>query len=1003
MPRTLTDATAAAADSDSSMPYCLLQIAWPYPIGAKWYAQEDFGLGDGSTWDNAQGRVLEWGAVRLEIKGDQKVNVVGDCTIKMRDEDQVLWGYFQQIEPQRVQVTIYQQFRGNAQADLVTLHAGIVNAPCAWSEKEHAVTLDVTDISTYFDRTVGNIADRLDFPLVVQTDENKMLPIVFGSVKRARAVAVSFGPVTNLARQIGVYDMGLFVSDANKFPQNAPTTLWIDGERIAGQFKGNFFSVTQRGSAVNIGRTTAAGPDPQHIIDTHLTGGDGRWVGYFLIVTTPDGNTQRKFITSYDSGTHTLGFGVISGYWSVDPLNPSVKTWVGDPLLNNGQVYTLPAGALYEIGTNIAPHPSGCKVYLALPSYVYVVNDAPSKAVLAVEGYGYPLAWYMNNKMEEWYCQLDPVLYTVDLCDKTTCPGRTVTTISFLVPPSQLDTRLKNDDLWITLNGVENAGDSTGRLLTNPAEIIYAIHTRWMGMTSLNIDMASFTAAVNATAPLAMGFALDKQMNGLALCADLAFQARCAEVFFAGQAKLIFLTNVMTAPGSPATTGADRYLGSLDIARREWNQIITEVTGKYVDNAITETIILRSAQAEAFVGGRRAKTIDFWAYATQPPVVAVAQFWLNRWQYIWQQMALVDSLRRLDTVPYDVVDVNLAAWFGAGQIGRVMGIEQTLGGGASRAIPGIKLSAELPYFPAGACDTLAEAMPPGGCWACENSCQVSCELFCTTQVMLNNPVSGNPTSWQPSNPHTVPNTSVQFSTASPTSSGPLTPGPSTTIHSGGPPTTPHPTTIPHTTLPPTTRPPTPRHTTIPHTTIPHTTLRHTTIRHTTVRHTTGPHTTAQPTEYRTPGPTSPHTAGPTTQHTTPHTGPHTTPHPTTQHTTIWHSTTQHTAPFVCATCTDGTPVGVFVSLSDGRKATLTQVQGHPCEFCGLDSDGGFCSVSFQRWAVELTVTTKGHGHINGYAMPSPDGYYDCMASFTMTAPVSVPAGQPVITATIVPS
>ena len=162
--RVLTGPTIAAADSDSSRPYCLLQVDFPAPVGVKWYAQEDFGRGDGTSWDNAQGRVLEWGQVRVEIKADSAVNAVGECTIKLRDEDKALWGYFQQVEPQRSWVTLYQQFRGNAAADLVTLHVGIVNAPCAWSEKEHAVTLDVTDISTYFDRTVGNFADRLDYP-----------------------------------------------------------------------------------------------------------------------------------------------------------------------------------------------------------------------------------------------------------------------------------------------------------------------------------------------------------------------------------------------------------------------------------------------------------------------------------------------------------------------------------------------------------------------------------------------------------------------------------------------------------------------------------------------------------------------------------------------------------------------------------------------------------------------------------------------------------------------
>ena len=232
-----------------------------------------------------------------------------------------------------------------------------------------------------------------------------------------------------------------------------------------------------------------------------------------------------------------------------------------------------------------------------------------------------------------------------------------------------------------------------------------------------------------------MGFALTEQKKGLELCSDLAFQARCSPRLLRRPGAIDLPYERDDADRHAADRyGADRYLGSLDIARREWNQIVTEITGAYLDNAIKRTIILRSPAAEEFVGGRVAKTIDFWAYPSLAPVQAVANFWLNRWQYIWQQIALVDSLRRLDAEPYDLFDLDLAGWFGAGQIARVVGIEQTLGGGSDRKVPGIKLSAELPYFPAGVCDTLAEAMPPGGCWACETTCQIGCELFCTTQL-----------------------------------------------------------------------------------------------------------------------------------------------------------------------------------------------------------------------------------------------------------------------------
>ncbi len=1015
--RTLTSATIAAANSDSSKPYCLLQVCWPtaagvtapvliapgeptvpvtglptpapttgspttvegstapptWPIGTMWYAQEDFGRGDGSTWDNAQGRVLEWGVVRLQLKADKSVNVVGDCTIKLRDEDKVLFNLFQQIEPQRTQVAIYQQFRGNAKSDLVQLHMGIVNAPCAWSEKDHAVVLDITDISTYYNRTVGNIADRLDYPNVTQTEENKLIPLVFGHVMRAKAVALDFGPVTSLARICNVQDLGLYVNDAEYFPQLTPMQIWIFGERMNGQFNGNFFSISERGAAIYSGTVTSLGANCQQIVDTSLTGPDGSYVGYYILFTTPDGNVQRKIITAYDSLTHTLSFGMIGGWEVVNYFNPSQSQWLGDPFLNDGVAYTAPVDAQYQIASNVATHPCGSKVYVERSNYTYVVNDAPSKKVYTVEGYGHPLILvWLNGTVwtapTEWYIALDPSLYTINRNDTATCPGRAVTSVTFRMPPSQLDVRLNDDTLWITLDGVDSNGDGTGTLLQNPSDIIQAILTDWLGMPSAQIEPDSFAATKTATAALLMGFAMTEQKKGLELCSDLAFQARSALVFFAGQAQLIYLTNVMTPTGTPPTEGADRYLGSLDIARRDWNQIVTEITGSYIDNAIRRTIILRSPAAEEFVGGRIAKTIDFWAYPELAPVQAVANFWLNRWQYIWQQIALVDSLRRLDAEPYDLFDLDLAGWFGAGQVARVVGIEQTLGGGSDRKVPGIKLSAELPYFPAGVCDTLAEAMPPGGCWACETTCQIGCELFCTTSYELNG---------------------IVFSSTPPGT------GEETTSHGSTPHTTTPAPTAPHTTGPHTTGPPTSPHTPPP-----------------TSPHTTGPHTTGAPTSPHTPPPTSPPTAPPPTS---PPTEPPPPPPPPTSPPSgggyYWDSslgayvsddgnwewngstwvyigpptTPEPTAPFGCPACTGKMPASIHLTCSLGSSGTLTQSPSIACEFLGTlyFGDGGYAGdaqVMFGVWQIGLTAPA-GFGV---YRPVTSTGKYNCMATYVVT-------------------
>ena len=52
--------------------------------------------------------------------------------------------------------------------------------------------------------------------------------------------------------------MGLYVNDAEYFPQLTPMQIWIVGERMNGQFNGNFFSISERGAAIYTGTVTVA-------------------------------------------------------------------------------------------------------------------------------------------------------------------------------------------------------------------------------------------------------------------------------------------------------------------------------------------------------------------------------------------------------------------------------------------------------------------------------------------------------------------------------------------------------------------------------------------------------------------------------------------------------------------------------------------------------------------------------------------------------------------------
>ncbi len=48
---------------------------------------------------------------------------------------------------------------------------------------------------------------------------------------------------------------------------------------------------------------------------------------------------------------------MLSGFAYVNPLDHSQTTWIGDAFTNDGHTYTLPIGATYQIGSNVAGAP----------------------------------------------------------------------------------------------------------------------------------------------------------------------------------------------------------------------------------------------------------------------------------------------------------------------------------------------------------------------------------------------------------------------------------------------------------------------------------------------------------------------------------------------------------------------------------------------------------------------------------------------------------------------
>ena len=153
--------------------------------------------------------------------------------------------------------------------------------------------------------------------------------------------------------------MGLYVNDAEKFPQDTPMQIWIGGERIDGQFNGNFFSVSERGAAVYTGAVTALGADCQQIVDTSLAGA-GRDLRRLLRPRHHAGrqdaaedHPRLRFVHAHAQLRHA---GRLDGH---ELFQPDADHLARRPFLDSGSAYTLPIGATYQIASNVATHPAG--------------------------------------------------------------------------------------------------------------------------------------------------------------------------------------------------------------------------------------------------------------------------------------------------------------------------------------------------------------------------------------------------------------------------------------------------------------------------------------------------------------------------------------------------------------------------------------------------------------------------------------------------------------------
>jgi len=809
--RNLSSNAESKKNLKSATPINILKVEFDAPVGTRYYSDRDIGSGDTSSWDNAQGRVVDWGDINAAVLEDAQ-HYIADCRIVLQDVDKTLKGYLDSVGFERTPVTLYQHFEGNAVGDLVTVFKGILNSPINYRTNPPQLSLTITDISTYNEQTVGNKATKDGFPKIAASDEDAVIPIVFGEVKRSKMAFVQAGAETILAKFCTASDTVLYVDGSEDFTQDTNYDLRIDDEFVTGQFHGKKLTLSQRGKDV-LTSTVSAESDWASFIDSTLPSAvDDYYVGYIVKFTLPDTSVKTRTIVGYNATTKKINY-----------------NW---PIWYDGAWWTPTVGTSYTIGSHQTKHLQGARVIEVLSSYVYIANDAPSKDLLAVEGWGrkvYKTKYQgreYTKEIEGWI-RIPPSFYTVNTNDTTTFPalGRAVTTVTFNHRPTILDDRLSDDVLYCDIKGIEDSDDGAGNLIENPALVIKKIMTKFMGLADgTDIDTATFSDAETKLSTYKFGFALREQRKAVELCADLAFQCRCELVWEEGVAKLVY--KELKTGASQATIDKNKMLiDTLKIGRTRYDDVISEVTATYQKRNERKTLTKKDAAVESSYG-RRASNLNLWAYNNKGFARGIAGFYLIRWKYIYFETYFETPLTSLELERGDWITIDNTDFFNANQKAEIVEITHVPGSGTAGQLDKIGIRCRLPVFSGcatgcellcetGSCEsTGCEILDETGCdydcegYACETSdcetideyvCSTACDFDCMTSDMTcynscEQSCDAGCTSGEAPTPTPTPTPTVSGPTPTPTPvptvSGPTVSGPSPTPTVSGPSPTP---------------------------------------------------------------------------------------------------------------------------------------------------------------------------------------------------------------------
>ena len=682
--RALTPETQALVDTRmGTEPFVILAIEWE--TGTRYYGDKDVTIGT----MNVEGRIISLSAIDAQAN-DKSLGVASSITVTLSDHDEQLKNIFKASTIIHRQVTVFHQYDGLSEGDLVPILVGRIATPTEWSDGNRTLSVNIINDADADDVLLEIKENNSDFPN--EEDLGTVLPLGFGTVLRL--------PTVKINRSFHGELLGFASSYTSWYANNDPSESKITI---------NDYDFRVRGLE-NIGGGICLMADNAVFCGSTALG------------------SNALDITTFNSNKDGLGLNPRPSS-DVDYENPSV-VWVSDTKSHVGDVYRIVDTIEYKIvtftnsdgeefeqlltdeeaeklrdveGDSITVDTTskelvfvaevegqdGNKLYLSQDCIDHFGRDYPLGGSASVNGivgkpkYDWsmlpsisdPLNWLIgpgtevteyngaqpiyifnsvaSNNVLEVLGRRDGLLesfptnsYTVTLAGSKNVNGKTET-LSYISFPDGI--RFQDgwsDEVYVTY--VSSIGSNTAT-----DAIDWIVNNR----TSLTPDSNSFSHVGDKVSKYPSDFCLLSQRGALQAISEIAWQARIGTYVDADKMYLKYLSEE-GVPGI-SLTESDVKIKTMTIAKTSSDNIFTKFTANWFEDYIQDhnNKVIVEMNKDTFKYNDF--VADFIIYNRKFFVEKSITFWANRMSTTWYTLQLTTFMKYLPVQVWDNILIQL--------------------------------------------------------------------------------------------------------------------------------------------------------------------------------------------------------------------------------------------------------------------------------------------------------------------------------------------------------